>query len=133
MTPAAIERFLLSLPGARLSIQWGEERVFKVGGKMFALMGPKGETPHRMSFKAGDDSFLILTQAQDIVPAPYLARAHWVKLERLDALKPAELRAYLSRAHAIIASGLAKKIQAELSLSARRNTTPPRSALLRRR
>jgi len=116
MTPAAIEKFLLSLPGATLSLQWGDERVFKVGGKMFAVMSPRLERPCRLSFKAAEDSFHILTRAKGIVPAPYLARAHWVKLERIDALKPVELRAYLTRAHALVGSGLPKKTRATLGL-----------------
>jgi predicted DNA-binding protein (MmcQ/YjbR family) len=111
MTPAAIEKFLLSLPGAKLSIQWEGERVFKIGGKMFALMAPRSERPQRISFKTSDDSFHILTQAGGIVPSPYLARAHWVKVAPLDALRPGELRAYLARAHELVAAKLPKKTQ----------------------
>jgi predicted DNA-binding protein (MmcQ/YjbR family) len=116
MTPSAIEEFLLSLPGATLSIQWGELRVFKIAGKIFAIMGPKGERPARISFKAAEDSFHILTGAKHIVPAPYLARAHWVMLERLDALTSAELKAYLVRARALIVAGLPKAKRAALGL-----------------
>ena len=129
MTPAAIEKFLLSLPGATLSIQWGGERIFKVGGKMFAWMAPRGEKPRRVSFKTSDDSFHILTQAEGIRPSPYLARAHWVKVAPLDSLKPAEFRAYLARAHALIVSKLSQKKQAELSAprtTRRRRSAPPR-------
>ena len=32
MRHAEIEKFCLALPAATLSIQWGAERVFKVGG-----------------------------------------------------------------------------------------------------
>jgi predicted DNA-binding protein (MmcQ/YjbR family) len=81
MTYAQIQAHCLSLPGATLSIQWGADHVFKVGGKMFAVLGPPEERPHTMSFKASDDSFHILTQCKGIIPAPYLARAHWVMLE----------------------------------------------------
>ena len=129
MTPAAIEKFLLSLPGTTLSIQWGGERVFKVGGKMFAWMAPRGEKPQRISFKTSDDSFHILTQDESIRPSPYLARAHWVKIAPLDSLKPAEFRTYLSRAHALIVSKLSKKKQVELSAprtTKRRRSAPPR-------
>ncbi len=112
MTPKALETFLLGLPGATRSIQWGGVRVFKIGGKMFAAMSPQGERPCTISFKTSSESFHILTRSKGIVPAPYLARAQWVCLERLNALKPAELRAYLSRAHAIVAGGLSKKKRA---------------------
>jgi len=39
MKYAEVEKFCLSLPGATLSIQWGSDHVYKVGGKMFAAMG----------------------------------------------------------------------------------------------
>ena len=117
MRHAEIEKFCLSLPAATLSIQWGEDRVFKVGGKMFAVMAPSRAKPQTMSFKAGETSFHILTQLRHIVPAPYLARVHWVYLERLDALKTKELKAYLERAHRLVAGRLSKKKRAGLGLS----------------
>jgi predicted DNA-binding protein (MmcQ/YjbR family) len=108
----------LSLPGASLSIQWGDERVFKVGGKMFAVTGALEDRPHSLSFKAGEDSFHILTQLPGIAPAPYLARAHWVMLENLRVLKDSEIKAYLARAHALVAAGLPKKVRMNLGLDA---------------
>ncbi len=116
MRHADIETFCLSLRAATLSVQWGEARVFKVGGKMFAVLGPKEDKPHHLFFKAGETSFHILTQLRHIVPAPYLARAHWVYLERLDALPAKELKAYLERAHALVAMGLSKKKRGELGI-----------------
>ena len=117
MRHAEIENFCLSLPAATLSVQWGEERVYKIGGKMFAMLGPKTDKPHHLFFKAGETSFHILTQLCHIIPAPYLARAHWVYLERLDALKTKELKAYLERAHALAAASLSKKKQAALGIA----------------
>jgi predicted DNA-binding protein (MmcQ/YjbR family) len=116
MKYADIEKFCLSLRGAALSIQWGSDHVYKVGGKMFAAMGPPEMRPQTMSFKTAPDSFAILIEAKDIVPAPYLARAQWVQLARLDALGAKELKAYLSRAHAIVAAGLPRKTRAELGM-----------------
>jgi len=118
MRHADIEKFCLSLPGATLSIQWGDARVFKVGGKIFAVLGPQDSKPHNLSFKAGEPSFHILTQMRHIIPAPYLARALWVYLEQLDALGTKELKAYLERAHALVAAGLSKKKRAALGITA---------------
>jgi predicted DNA-binding protein (MmcQ/YjbR family) len=39
-----------------------------------------------------------------------------VALEKFSALKPNELKAYVARAHAIVAAGLPKKAQKELGL-----------------
>jgi predicted DNA-binding protein (MmcQ/YjbR family) len=117
MKIAVIEAFLLSLPATTLSVQWGHDRVFKVGGKMFAVIGfADMDMPHGLSFKTADDSFRILTELPGIKPAPYLARAQWVWMDKPSRLKAAELKAYLKRAHAIVSSGLPKKTQRELGL-----------------
>jgi len=118
MTYKDIEKFLLALPHATLSIQWGSDRVFKIAGKMFAAMSDYGDGkgPVGMSFKASEESFRILTELPGIKPAPYLARAHWVALDKPTRLSAKELKAYLTRAHKIVASGLPKKTQKELGL-----------------
>lgn len=116
MSSQAIRDHLISLPGATLSVQWGDDHVFKVGGKMFAVMRDPAATQQTISFKAGDDSFQILTTQAGIIPAPYLQRARWVQLDRLSRMKTGELKAYLTRAHAIVAGGLTKKARAALGL-----------------
>jgi predicted DNA-binding protein (MmcQ/YjbR family) len=118
MTYNDIEKLLLSLPHATLTIQWGSDRVFKIAGKMFAVIGDYGDGkgPAGISFKASDESFRILTELPGVKPAPYLARAHWVWLDEPTRLPARELKAYLTRAHAIVASGLPKKTQRELGL-----------------
>ena len=117
MKTAEVEKFLLSLPHATLSVQWGNDRVFKIAGKMFAVIGVhEDKSAGGMSFKASEESFRILTELPGIIPAPYLARAHWVALDKPTRLPTKELKAYLTRAHAIVASGLTKKKQKELGL-----------------
>ena len=117
MRYADVEAHCLALPGTSVHTPWGMSRVFKVGGKMFALISyDDDDRPAGVWFKAGQTSAAILTEIQGIKPCPYLARAHWVAMDGLKALKPRELREYLSRAHALVASGLSKKKQRELGL-----------------
>lgn len=114
MTPAEIRRHCLSFPGAAETIQWGNERVFKVGGKMFAVIGAE-RGADAMSFKCSDASFRLLTELPGLVPAPYLARAQWVKVEPLAALPDADLRAYLRRAYEIVAAALPRTARPALA------------------
>ncbi|HXC56563.1 MAG TPA: MmcQ/YjbR family DNA-binding protein [Rhizomicrobium sp.] len=116
MTYDALTKFLLSLPGAELSIKWGSDHIFVVGGKMFAGMGPK-KTHEGISFKADEMSFEILTRKRGIAPAKYLARAKWVSLDTLGRLPDAQLKAYLVRAHALVAAGLPKKTRLALGIA----------------
>ena len=124
MTYDAVTSHLLSLPGAVLSVQWGDDHIFKVGGKMFAAMGPKTRGPQGLSFKADEISFHVLTKKRGIIPAPYLARAQWVRIDKLDRLPEKQLKGYLTRAHALVAEKLPKKTRAALGLAA----SPPHDA-----
>lgn len=118
MRHAEIEKFCLSLPSTSLVVQWGDSRVYKVAGKVFAVLSPATEKPQHMTFRVSEDSFHILTEDPHFVQAPYFAKTRWVSLQKLDALSSKELKAYLTRAHALIAAGLPKKKQAELGLEA---------------
>ncbi len=117
MKYADVEKFCLALPGTSVHTPWGDSRVYKVGGKMFAMVVTNDRSePDGVSFKVSGDSFQILTRIKGIHPAPYLARAHWVAMDGLKALKANELREYLRRAHALVASGLSKKKRAALGI-----------------
>ncbi len=134
---AAIGRACLALPGVTKNLQWGNDLVFKVAGKMFAVMGADPGEPTGLSFKAGDGSFEILTRMRGIVPAPYLARARWVRLDHLGVLPLQEVKEYLARSHALVAARLTKKQRAEIGLGggaaetkkrpAQRKTAKPRT------
>ena len=119
MTYDEVTKHMLSLPGAQLSIKWGSDHIFLVGEKMFAGLGPKPKKGEAIgiSFKADDMGFEILTRKRGITPARYLARAKWVALDKLERLPDKQLKAYLTRAHAIVAQGLSKKLRASLGIA----------------
>ncbi|HXM00418.1 MAG TPA: MmcQ/YjbR family DNA-binding protein [Rhizomicrobium sp.] len=117
MSYASVESHCLSLPATSVHTPWSESRVFKVGGKMFAMIVMDGGRPSGVWFKAGETSARILIEIDGIAPCPYLARAHWVAMAGLSPLKPKELREYLTRAHALVASGLSKKKRKSLGIS----------------
>ena len=113
-----VDRFCLSLPAASVHSPWRDSRVYKVGGKMFAMLAynERGK-PSGIWFKAGDGSLEILTRQKGIGPCPYLARAKWVAVDGLTALSATELKAYLERAHAMVAMKLSKKHRAALGFA----------------
>ncbi len=117
MTPEVFEAICLELPAATLTIQWGESRVFKVGGKMFAVVGlNRGDGPPAYNFKASDMAFELLIEHGLARPAPYLQRAKWVRLASADALPDDELKAYLAQAHALVAARLTRARKSTLGL-----------------
>ena len=98
----------LSFPGVTEQIQWGYDLVFKVGGKMFAVT-PLEPAPVCLSFKASPEKFAELTERQNIIPAPYLARAQWVALQSRDAVAAEELKGLLRQSYEMIVAKLPKK------------------------
>jgi predicted DNA-binding protein (MmcQ/YjbR family) len=114
VTYKEVGKFLKSLRHTTMVVQWGDHHVYKIGGKVFAIVGGSGDAEPGLTFKAGETSFAVLTKQKGIIQAPYMARNQWVKLERLSALKDSELKAYLERSYHLIASGLTKKMRVSL-------------------
>ena len=104
----ALRRHASSLPGATRDIKWGADECYSVGDRMFAVFGIDAGKALGMSIKVDPERFLELTDIEGIVPAPYLARARWVKFERADALPAAEVKALIARSHALIAAKLTR-------------------------
>lgn len=111
-------KFCLGLPGATEQIQWKVDLLFKVGGKMFAVM-PLEPAPVCLSFKCSPEDFAELTEMQGIIPAPYLARAQWVALQGEDALSPAQLRTQLRRSYDLVVAKLPGKVRNGLAAAKR--------------
>jgi predicted DNA-binding protein (MmcQ/YjbR family) len=113
MGPEALERAALALPAATLSIQWGDERVYKVGGKIFAVADADRT---RVSLKVTEIAYEVLIETGRARPAPYLMRAKWVRFDDVAALDDAELADWLVTAHGLVAAKLTKAQRRELGL-----------------
>ena len=114
MTPAKLRKVSNAMRGATEQIQWEKDRVFKVGGKMFACSGI--EKNSRYSFKVDDERFLELTDLPGIVPAPYLARAKWVQIDPATCELPdRDLEKLVRRSYEIVLAKLPKKKQREIA------------------
>jgi predicted DNA-binding protein (MmcQ/YjbR family) len=76
---------------------------------MFAVFGTRNKKATNVAFKCDPERFLELTDVEGIVPAPYLARAHWVLVENPKALSDTQARELVARSHALITAKLTKK------------------------
>jgi predicted DNA-binding protein (MmcQ/YjbR family) len=102
-----------TFPHVTESVQWGDNLVFKIAGKIFAILALE-PSDRWLSFKCTPEDFADLTERPGIIPAPYLARAQWVALETESALPAAELKRLLRKAYDTIAAKLPRKTQAAL-------------------
>jgi predicted DNA-binding protein (MmcQ/YjbR family) len=128
-----IRRLCLRLPHVTEQVQWGDNLVFKVGGKMF-LVAPLEASKHALSLKVSLETFDQLQEVEGIVPAPYLARARWFAMQKLNLLPEQELRALICNAHALILESLprARRVALDASIPAPRaaKIKPVRAAKL---
>jgi predicted DNA-binding protein (MmcQ/YjbR family) len=104
----------MALPGATMNVQWGDDHMYKVGGKIFA--GCDGGY-RSLSFKATDIAFEALTATGRARPAPYTARARWVMFDDLAALDADEVRGWLATSHQLVAAKLTRAVKKELGLA----------------
>jgi len=106
--------FCRSLPQATEDIKWKVDLVFSIGDKMFAVFGTVA--PHHFSFKTAPAEFRTLTRIDGVIPAPYLARAHWVAVTRPGALDAARVRDLLVGAYRLTAAKLPRRRRAALGM-----------------
>lgn len=108
-----LRRYCLSLPHATEDVQWGNNLLFRVGNKMFAIAA-LDQIPTTVSFKCAPAEFAELIEREGIIPAPYLARNKWVLLESLDVLPRAELKRLIHDSYTMVAAKLPKKVRDRL-------------------
>lgn len=113
MTPQAFDAACRALPGVTMDRQWGDDEVYKVGGRMFAVTGPSGG----LSIKVTDIAYEALVETSEARPAPYLARAKWVRFNTLNDLDDAEVVDWLATAHALVAAKLTRAARREIGLA----------------
>ena len=118
-----LRKICMSFPGATEHEIWGNDLTFKVGNKMFAHSVLEVARVW-LSFKASDEKFAELVERQDVIPAPYLARAKWVALESREAIPTTELRELLREAYDLVVAKLPKKTQAGLTTSPKSKSNP---------
>ncbi len=116
-----VRTFCLALPHAAETVNWGHALCFfvgdkAIGGKMFAIVDLDGTGKGVLSFHCGAERFDELLEVEGVIPAPHLARAHWVMLERWDALRGREIEDELQRAHALIYEKLPKRTKTVLAM-----------------
>jgi len=131
MDSERLRAYLLTLPHVVETMQWGANLVFwvgdkAIGGKMFALINLEDPGPERrrvvhhalMMYAAGPTRYSELLELEGLIPAPYMARIHWVAAERWDIFTTAEWQRELRAACAITLAKLPKRVLATLALPA---------------
>jgi len=133
MDAERLRAYLLTLPHVAETMQWGANLVFwvgdkAIGGKMFALinldepaLNLQSAATNRhllLSYAAGPARYAELLELDGLVPAPYMARIHWVAAARWDVFAEADWRRELRAAYDLTLAKLPRKVVGTFALPA---------------
>ncbi len=105
MNTEELRKLCLSFPHATEDVKWGKDLCFSVGGKMFCATGLDAAAS-QTSFKCTPEKFAELVERPGIIPAPYVARYHWVAVEDPNALGKDEFEDLISRSYLLVFENL---------------------------
>jgi len=114
---AAWRKRLAAMAGAAEERPFGPEVfVYKIGGRIFALLTAQGSPP-RLSLKCDPERALHLRAAHAAVePGYHLNKEHWNTLVLDGSLPAALVRDLVEHSWERVADGLPKKVRAGLAL-----------------
>ena len=117
MTREEFNSYCASLPVTTHVVQWGNADVYKVGGKVFAVIG-MGDTGSAVTFKASEMAFEILSDSPGLRPAPYMASRglKWIQHYGEPGLSDDSLRDHIAASYDMVVAGLTRKKRADLGL-----------------
>ena len=114
MTRDEVLAHCLSLPSAIEDYPFGDEvAVFKVGGKMFAVVSLDGDPA--MTLKCAPDLALELRARYDAVRPGYHAnKRHWNTVDLDGTIDPDDVREMLDHSYELVRSGLTRAQREQL-------------------
>jgi predicted DNA-binding protein (MmcQ/YjbR family) len=130
MDSEAFREYCLRKPNATESTPFGEDNlVFKVGGKMFALLS-LDEVPARANLKCNPDLALELRDRyEQVQPGYHMNKKHWNTIELGGGIPGSELCKMIDQSYELVVSGLPGTTRSRLE----RAIPPRRSPTARRR
>lgn len=104
MTHKEVEKYILSMPNAKLDYPFGEDvAVYKVKEKMFALI-PEGKEPVRISLKCDPQLAELLRQKyESVMPGYHLNKKHWNTIVLSGQLPWEEVQGLIRHSYDLVA------------------------------
>lgn len=113
MTAEEIQKKSMSFKAVTQDVKWENHLCFNIGDKMFLILGID-QVPVTASVKVSDEDFDGLCQKEGIIPAPYLARHKWVKVDDINRLSPKDWDRLIEHAYGFVKSKLSKALRVRL-------------------
>src|SRR5205814_73596 len=117
MDAVEFREYCLTKPNATEGTPFGETvLVFKVAGKMFALMS-LDETPATVNLKCDPDRALELRDRYEQVrPGYHMNKKHWNTVEIDSGMADTELRKMIDHSYELVVQSLPRTVRAKLKL-----------------
>ncbi len=114
-----LRKYLQSNKGTVEDTPFGPEAlVFKVKGKMFALVAWE-ETPLRVTLKCDpDDALALRAQYQAVQPGYYMNKKHWNTLTLDGSISDEQILEMIDGSYELVVDGLKKADRQELEQNA---------------
>src|SRR5215470_2416552 len=129
-----VRQFCLSLPHTTEKVRWEHNLLFCIGEKMYCVGNLEPAlSPGKIAFKCTPEKFAELVEVEGIVPAPYMARNHWVSMTDVNALRRPELQELIGQSYRMVLGRLPKKVQAQLSGDNLQKAKTKRKPVVRRK
>jgi len=131
-----VREFCSSLPHTTEKVRWEHNLLFCVGDKIYCVANLEpGMGPSKIAFKCTPEVFAEMVEREGMIPAPYMARNHWVSVTEIELFRQVELRECISGSYQLVLAKLPKRTQAVLSAAPepKRSKTKPKPAQKRRK
>lgn len=109
-----IRSLCLALPGVTEDIKWEDHLCFNVGGKMFLVTAPDN-FPITASLKTTEELFEVLPEREGFIPAPYMARYHWIFVDDLERMTMEEWAKLINISYNLVFGKLSGKARKEIA------------------
>ncbi len=115
MTKQKLEQHLSNYQGAEGRYPFGPDAlVFKVMGKMFALVS-QNEEPPRVTLKcAPSDGEVLVGQFESVVPGYYMNKRHWITISLTGELPEDMITDLAAKSYKLVVSKLTRAQREEL-------------------
>ncbi len=109
MKKGKLEKYLSGLKGSEGVYPFGPDAlVFKVMGKMFALVSQKEKIP-RVTLKCSPaDGEMLVSQYDSVVPGYYMNKKHWITISLTGELPDEMLTDLANGSYELVVSKLTK-------------------------
>lgn len=109
MTRKQLKKHLSGLKAAKESYPFGPDTiVFKVMGKMFALISEKAGVPIVTLKCIPFDGEILVGQFESIVPGYYMNKKHWITISLTDEISKDMLFDLTDKSYSLVVSKLTK-------------------------